>query len=161
MTVRMFLKLSEEEAGALVELATNELRQPGDQARLLLRQALTERGLLGHQQAKQESEPTERYNLESTQSEFAEVRATEAQPGDRNDFAFEGAKVVCDLDSPHLPHVVGTYDSTRYGRLVDFCLGQEGEIPNTGNKLHIVLTQHTSGVPAFPAKAQGYWFVTE
>ncbi len=46
MSARMFIKLSDQEAAALCRIAAQELRQPGEQARLLLRRALVERGLL-------------------------------------------------------------------------------------------------------------------
>lgn len=46
MFFRMYVKLTDREAEALCRLAAQELRQPGDQARALLRKALAERGLL-------------------------------------------------------------------------------------------------------------------
>jgi hypothetical protein len=46
MALRWYLKLTEPEALAIGTLADRELRQPGDEARLLLREALIQRGLL-------------------------------------------------------------------------------------------------------------------
>ena len=48
MFVRWYLKLSEVEAAAISKLAERDLRQPGEEARVLLRHALAELGLLGH-----------------------------------------------------------------------------------------------------------------
>lgn len=57
MYARLFVKLADREAAALCRLAAHELRQPGEQARALLRQALCERGFL--HDANEEEQATE------------------------------------------------------------------------------------------------------
>ncbi len=46
MTTRLTVTLSDDEAEALVRIATTELRDPRDQIRLIVRAELVQRGLL-------------------------------------------------------------------------------------------------------------------
>jgi len=71
-------------------------------------------------------------------------------------FNYEGHHRQCRLEMSHVPHALSRYETVRYGWLVNFCLGQEGEID--GSDIKIVTTNFRRGSADTPARAQGYWF---
>lgn len=97
------------------------------------------------------------FDLQAEVREFIAGRVAE-RVGEENRFDFEGTRRDCDCPTPHVPHVVGCYDTVRYGRLQQWCLGREGEIPGQG-RLNIVVTDYEPGAPEYPGLAAGYWFI--
>ena len=98
------------------------------------------------------------FDLQAEVREFIAGRVAE-RVGEENRFDFEGTRRDCDCPTPHVPHVVGCYDTVRYGRLQRWCLGREGEIPGQG-RLNIVVRDYEPGAPEYPGSATGWWFVT-
>jgi len=36
---------------------------------------------------------------------------------------------LCEIKTPHFPHIIGQYDTVRYGKLDKFCEGIPGDPP--------------------------------
>jgi len=99
------------------------------------------------------------FHLEEQVAAFVTAQVRELV-ADRHDFDFAGGNRTrfCDLKGPHPPHVLGTYDTVRHGRLEEFCLGRSGELPGQGT-LRIVVTRQRAGSAEYPTIAEGYWFI--
>ena len=109
-------------------------------------------------------ELVETFELEDKVAEFVEATVKELVARERHDFSLRGSDRTgtsyCTNHKPHPPHVVGHYNTVRYGALEYFCLGREGEIPGQG-QLYIVVTDREPGAPEYPGSARGYWFVAD
>jgi hypothetical protein len=60
------------------------------------------------------------------------------------DFEFKGEEVKCELAEagiPHAPHVVGSYQTVRYGALDYYCMGKEGSMVIWGHTITIKLLE--------------------
>ena len=70
-------------------------------------------------------------------------------------FSFEGGNHTnyCQIREPHVPHLIDTYNTVRYGELDHFCTGKEGEID--GCHLTIVIAHRGAGSPEYPGNASG------
>jgi len=71
--------------------------------------------------------------------EFAGAADVNVIRGEK-DFEFKGEEVKCELAEagiPHAPHVVGSYQTVRYGALDYYCLGTEGSLPIWGYTIHV------------------------
>ena len=83
-------------------------------------------------------------NLANSVVRFANaVDVAKAISGER-DFEFKGEEVKCELAEagiPHAPHVVGSYQTVRYGALDYYCLGKEGSLPIWGYTITIKLLE--------------------
>ena len=57
-------------------------------------------------------------------------------------FSFFGEEGYCGKAYPHLPHIMGYYNTVRYGSLPLFCLGKSGKIVlKDGRKVQILITK--------------------
>lgn len=56
-------------------------------------------------------------------------------------FKFIGANKTCNcgINTPHIPHILGNYNTVHYGKLYKFCEGIEG------NGIKIVITENLKG----------------
>ena len=101
----------------------------------------------------------EMFNLEDEVEQFVIKRVKELTAKERHDFRFRGGNhtFICDMEHPHIPHVIDHYHTVRYGSLEHFCLGKEGETPE--GKLVIVVEDFWRGSPESPGYAKGYWFI--
>ena len=81
---------------------------------------------------------------------------------ERHDFNFKGSAITCSIEGPHPPHVVGYYDTVRFGPLQFFCLGKEGEVEFEGIKreLKIVVEEYEHGDGWIPGRARGFYYYT-
>jgi len=60
-------------------------------------------------------------------------------------FHFFGHHIECDRAYPHIPHIVGYYDTVRYGKLPIYCLGRGGAlILKNGKKVQLLITKSCS-----------------
>ena len=58
-------------------------------------------------------------------------------------FSYFGEHRRCGRVYPHPPHVLGTYQTIRYGSLPVFCSGVPGELLlKNGKKVHLLITQN-------------------
>jgi nitrate reductase cytochrome c-type subunit len=63
----------------------------------------------------------------------------------------------CQNQQPHIPHVVGHYNTTANGWGEYMCDGVEGDTPE--GTLHIVWEKRTKSSAYNFAKRQGFWFL--
>jgi len=61
------------------------------------------------------------------------------------EFHFFGEHRFCGRTYPHIPHVIGEYDTVRYGKLPVFCTGKSGTLLlQDGKKVQILITKNCS-----------------
>lgn len=100
------------------------------------------------------------FGLEGEVCSLVRTRARELLADRGHDFAFNGEVENCRAREAHPPHVIGSDETVQQDNtLVKFCLGREGELPDSQGTLYIVLTEHQIGSAGYHEKASGYWFV--
>jgi len=94
-------------------------------------------------------EPVEKFVLEEVEAIIGGIP-----------FFFYGSDdtALCPLATAHVPHLMGTYDTFRYGLLSEFCLGREGLLPD-GKALRVVETKRVTGCLGSPIRTQGVYFI--
>jgi len=67
---------------------------------------------------------------------------------------YEGMKTPCTHKGAHYPHLVGHYDTVRYGRLEKYCAGVNEERNDRGEvtkKGHFKVFSDSTGDPVTPS----------
>lgn len=73
----------------------------------------------------------------------------------KTNFKFIGSNHTCRCENkePHIPHIIGSYNTVHYGELFNFCQGIEG------NGIKINISKNIKGSAGFAARLEGTYSV--
>ena len=76
---------------------------------------------------------------------------------EKTNFKFIGSNKTCncEINTPHIPHILGSYNTVHYGELYEFCEGIKG------NGIKIIITENLRGGGGSAARLQGNYTINQ